>query len=338
MKTIGRFVGAFAILLALAVPASAQVAGEHIAAYDVTIVIQPNGTLALTEAILYDFGDTAHHGIFRDLVEHETYNAHEDRRYEISNVHVTTDSGASAQTQITHQGAFLHIRVGDPNNTVTGQHLYTITYDVKGAPLTFVDHDELYWDAISNQWPVPILRATVRVRAPATVTNVACYAGPQGSRLTCDTAAKAADTARFTDAALDSYSGLTVVIAMPKGTIQPPPAPILARRRTLGDAFAVRPNTVAPAGVLALIGILVIVWLALRRGRDRRYTGSAVDAALGNTTGDEQAVPLRTAAGPVEFVPPDNIRPGEVGTLLDEHANVLDVTSSIIDLAVCAGG
>jgi uncharacterized membrane protein len=333
MKTIGRFAGAIAILIALAVPASAQVSGEHIAAYDVTIVIQPNGTLAVTEAILYDFGDTAHHGIFRDLVDHETYNAHEDRRYEISNIHVTA-SAASAQTQTTHQGPFLHIRIGDPNNTVTGQHLYTITYDVKGAPLTFPDHDELYWDAIGNQWPVPISRATVLVRAPAKVTKVACYAGPQGSRLACDSAQSSGKSARFTDAFLTSYSGLTIVVAIPKGTIQPAPQPILARRRTLGDAFALRPNTLVPAGVLAVLGIVAIVWLVLRRGRDRRFTGSAVDAAFGNATGDEQAVPVRTASGPVEFVPPDNIRPGEVGTLIDEHANVIDVTATIIDLAV----
>jgi hypothetical protein len=36
----------------------------------------------------------------------------------------------------------------------------------------------------------------------------------------------------------------------------------------------------------------------------------------------------------VEFVPPDNIRPGQVGTLIDERANVLDVTATILDFAV----
>jgi uncharacterized protein (TIGR04222 family) len=36
----------------------------------------------------------------------------------------------------------------------------------------------------------------------------------------------------------------------------------------------------------------------------------------------------------VEFVPPEKIRPGQVGTLIDEQANVLDVTATIIDLAV----
>jgi uncharacterized protein (TIGR04222 family) len=56
---------------------------------------------------------------------------------------------------------------------------------------------------------------------------------------------------------------------------------------------------------------------------------------MGNTSGAEQPVPLlRRESGPVEFVPPEGIRPGQVGTLADEHANLLDVTASIVDLAV----
>jgi uncharacterized membrane protein YgcG len=56
---------------------------------------------------------------------------------------------------------------------------------------------------------------------------------------------------------------------------------------------------------------------------------------MGNTSGAEEPIPLLSrTTGPVEFVPPDGVRPGQVGILLDEHANVLDVTASIVDLAV----
>jgi len=55
---------------------------------------------------------------------------------------------------------------------------------------------------------------------------------------------------------------------------------------------------------------------------------------LRNTTGDDERVaPFDERAGPVEFVPPDGIRPGEVGVLVDEDANLLDITSTIVDLA-----
>ncbi len=69
----------------------------------------------------------------------------------------------------------------------------------------------------------------------------------------------------------------------------PDPQPILERRRTLADAFAVRPNTVVPAAGLAVLAVASVLVLAWRRGRDRRYAGSAVDAAFGNTTGTEEA-------------------------------------------------
>jgi uncharacterized protein (TIGR04222 family) len=39
------------------------------------------------------------------------------------------------------------------------------------------------------------------------------------------------------------------------------------------------------------------------------------------------------AEAPVEFAPPQDVRPGQVGTLLDERANVIDVTATIVDLA-----
>ena len=36
----------------------------------------------------------------------------------------------------------------------------------------------------------------------------------------------------------------------------------------------------------------------------------------------------------VEFAPPEELRPGQVGTLVDEEANTLDVSATIVDLAV----
>ncbi len=39
------------------------------------------------------------------------------------------------------------------------------------------------------------------------------------------------------------------------------------------------------------------------------------------------------AEAPVEFAPPENVRPGQIGTLIDERANVIDVTATIVDLA-----
>src|SRR5204863_7869576 len=71
---------------------------------------------------------------------------------------------------------------------------------------------------------------------------------------------------------------------------------------------------------------------------DLRAVGSAVDVAFagdGDQSRPEQRVPLfEHGAAPVQFAPPDDIRPGQVGTLIDESANPLDATATILDLAV----
>ncbi len=328
------FAAASALIVAPASHAPAQTAAEHIAGYTVEMQLRGDGGLAVNEQITYDFGAASHHGIFRDLVESETYDAHHDRRYRISGVTVKADNGPTP-LQVSHTGRYLHLRIGDPKLTVTGVHRYRIGYLVEGAARTFADHEELYWDAIGNQWPVPIDRATVTVTGPEPITRATCYAGAQGSRLACAGAVAEGSSATFTQTDLRPGAGLTIVVGLPSGSIVPNPQPILQRRRTAADAFAVRANTAIPAILIALLTMGYVLRLAWRRGRDRRYAGSAVDAAFGNATGAEEPVGIgREDAGPVEFVPPDGVLPGQVGTLVDEHANLVDVTATIVDLAV----
>jgi uncharacterized membrane protein len=331
---IGLALAAITLLVAHAPSTSALSFGEHIVDYNVAMRLQRDGTLLTDERITYDFGVVPKHGIFRDLVESEIYNSHFDRHYRISDVAATADNAASP-VDLSHTGRYLHIRIGDPNRTVTGVHSYRITYTLKGATTTFADHQELNWDAIGNQWLVPIDRTTVTVTTPAPITRITCYTGVQFSKLACDKVSHHGATASFSQDNLGANAGVTVVVGLPPGSIVPNPEPILVHDRTIVDAFAVRTDTVAPAiaiALLALGGAFVLVW---RRGRDRRFAGSAVDAAFGNAAGDEERVGLgREDAGPVEFVPPDGVLPGQVGTLADEHANLVDVTATIVDLAV----
>jgi hypothetical protein len=325
---------ASSVFVALGTGAGAQSVGEHISNYAVTMHLQRNGDLDVKEQITYDFGPTSHHGIFRDLVESEFVDRHHDRVYKISNVVARADAAATP-VQTSHTGRYLHVRIGDANATVTGIHVYTIDYRVADAATTFADHQELNWDGIGNQWPVPIERASVTVSTPAPITEIACYSGPQGSRLGCDSATKNGSSASFSENGLSSRQGVTVVVGLPPHTIVPDPHAVLVRRRTLADAFAVRVDTVLPAILVAIAAIGGVIALAWRRGRDRRFTGSAVDAAFGNDTGAEERIgPGGKDAGPVEFVPPDHVLPGQVGTLIDEHANLVDVTATIVDLAV----
>jgi uncharacterized membrane protein YgcG len=84
--------------------------------------------------------------------------------------------------------------------------------------------------------------------------------------------------------------------------------------------------------VLLVGAIVALVW---RVGRDRRYVGSATDIVFGTPSGASQRVGVfDDHTTPLEYTPPDGLRPGQVGTLVDEVAGPLDVSATIIDLAV----
>jgi uncharacterized protein (TIGR04222 family) len=319
-------------------PAAAQTGGEAIRGYRVDIAIERDGTLRVVEAIDYDFGATARHGIFRDVPTRLRYDTDHDRVYRLHVDSVTATGDASARyTTDSIAGGRTRIKIGDANRTTTGAHTYTITYRIEGALDAFEDHDELYWNAIGADWDVPVSEPHVTVHAPQRVdiTRVACFAGPTGSSLPCAGALTGGGTAQFTQPALGPHEAFTVVVAVPKGAVSPEPTPILDERLTVDNAFTRNAGTIGGALALLVLGVGGVSLLAWRSGRDRRYLGSPVDVALGNETGVDEPAPLfADRAVPVEFEPPDRIRPGQVGTIVDEVANPLDVTATIVDLAV----
>jgi uncharacterized protein (TIGR04222 family) len=322
-------------LLVAAMPARAQ-SGERIVDYDVAITIEADGSLTIVEAIDYDFGSASRHGILRDIPTTLRFDDTHDRIYPTEVVEVRASEGTPAAYEVESvEGGLTRIRVGDADVEISGRHAYELSYTVEGALNAFRDHDELYWNAIGTEWSAPIERASVTVRAPADITQVACFQGYAGSTLPCDRAGSRGRLARFAQTNLGSFSGVTVVVGLPKGAV-PEPAPVLEVRWSVRRAFEVTPATVggsAVIGAAAIAGVVALVW---RRGRDRRFRGSPVDQVLGNPTGEHQAVPLgeADASAPVEFAPPDDMRPGQMGTLLDEQANVLDVSATLVDLAV----
>jgi uncharacterized membrane protein YgcG len=311
--------------------------GESIPTYRVTLTVGSDGGLHVQEVIGYDFGDTEHHGIIREIPDRRPYgtNGKKDQVYPISHVHVTASPGTPTKTKQTDDNGVLQIRIGDPNRTITGLHTYTIDYDVAGALSAFADHVELDWNAIGTEWTVPIDAAQVRISAPARITKVACSRGSFGSDLPCKRARAVGRTATFTDSNLFAGEGVTVVAALPPGSVTAT-GPILKDHPSVRTAFAAKPLSLTLTGLL-LAGVaasLIYLWWA--RGRDRRYAGQIPTLTpVAGETGKETPQPL-FGRGPVavEFAPPDDIRPGQVGTLQDERANTLDVTATIVDLAV----
>lgn len=70
---------AIGVVLVLANVWPAGASEERILGYDVAIQITSDGLLHIVETIDYDFGDTDHHGIYRDVPTRYVYDDQFDR-------------------------------------------------------------------------------------------------------------------------------------------------------------------------------------------------------------------------------------------------------------------
>ncbi len=248
---------------------------------------------------------------------------------------VTDASGRANRVSTSESNGLYHFRIGDPNRTVSGNQTYRLSYTLSGAFNGFADHDELYWNATGN-WQVAVREASAVLHVPGGgLERADCFQGPVGSTERC-TSEVTPDRITFTTTRpLAAGEGMTIVAWLRKGIVPDPSPRLVAHRgaRTVPELIGTSPivRGVALAGVLAVIGSLGTVWW--RFGRDKRYV--SVQYLAQDEHGAEERVPLFGARPiAVEFEPPEAIRPGQVGVLLDERADTLDVTATIVDLAV----
>ena len=228
--------GGLAVGLLIVAPGAAQ-ADERIRSYSVRLRIEPSGDLLVSERISYDFGPEPRHGILRDLPIRRRFDDRRDRLYPVQVMGVGSPDAPDQyrlEDAESQEGPLLRIRIGDPDQTVTGGHDYRIDYRVQGALDGFTDHDELYWKAVGSQWKVPIGEASATVTAPAAITHVACHAGPAGVGRPCGSSVVDGRSASFAVADLRPHEGLTVggglpdrrgaaAAAAPGGALEPGP-------------------------------------------------------------------------------------------------------------------
>ena len=113
----------------------------------------------------------------------------------------------------------VEVKIGDPDRTIFGNHLYEITYTVKnGIASNYSDHDEIYWNVTGSGWEVPIKKARVEVKTDfgAKATDAICFTGYSGStKKDCMTQLTEAGATVETTDELSRQEGLTAVIGYP---------------------------------------------------------------------------------------------------------------------------
>ena len=315
-----------------------------ITSYHSDISIAADSTLTVREDIQVDFGSLQKHGIFRTIPLRYRYDNTNDRYYILNVVSVT--DGLKRLTYTTSVDSDNEvIKIGDPYYLVTGVNRYVITYTVTGAMNSFADHDELFWNVDGGLSPVSKQSVSATVTFPSTALQAAaCYEGASGSRETCSYT-NTADSITFTSArGLGSGEQMSVVTGLRKGFVKVPPPLLEPRQRQFpADAFDINALTIGLSLLILVVGVGLVAWNWWVHGRDRAYlahyyhsTGApgAVDAPA-SPDGGKHAEPLFDHTPVVvEFGPPQDLRPAQLGLLLDESADAKDVTATIVDLAV----
>lgn len=290
------------------------------------IAIWDNGNVTVNETILVDFGSVPKHGIYRDL-PYVYSDANGNKTYtQIDFPAVNMDNG-DIPYEVDKNSSNVRLKIGDPNKTITGKHSYVIHYEVKGILRAYTDYDELYWNVTGLDWPVEIEHASATVTLPKPgVVQSACYWGNFGSTQQCIAEKVDEKTVAFsTKEALPTNAGLTVAVGYTHGMV-----PIITVPAPPSIVEQIQWGALVSAFVLTLAAGMFLVWRRWwRDGRDYWYGHHA------NPEGQARQIPLglRESIAP-EFASPGNLRPAELGTLVDERADTLDVTATIVDLAV----
>jgi len=292
------------VLLSVTVVVSASL---RITEFRVKIDALETGELAVSERLDVDFY-TPHHGIIREIPYSYRRSAGERLTVDLDLVSISHNEGTVPYTT-RRSGGTLILRIGDPNKTVSGTHTYTICYKVNRALLfNNEDYIQLYWNVTGNDWQIPIDHVTALVSLPEGVTGLdvptISYVGYSGNT-TRGQAAQLDSEGRFMfeAGALSPGEGLTIDVAIPReasGITAP-----TAGQRALWFLGA---NKYAFLPIIALVGMF-LVWYY--KGKD----------------------PRKGTIAP-RFEPPRGMHPGEAGVLIDDRADLRDISAMVIGLAV----
>ncbi len=284
------------VLLGLPAFAAGQGIDYDTLDYHVELTVHENNTFSVQESITVDFRSPAH-GIFRYITAGgEVF--YRDANGELNSINgrlrIGNVDAGEVPVQVSDEGDNVVVRLGSADKTVTGLQTYTLRYEAQANDDGVAEFDQVYWDLIPTGWETAIERASFIVRMPADFddSSLEWITGAVGGGQTGEvTWSREGNTLSGTlERPLAPYEGVTLRIMLPEGYFT-------GERTDTWIAVAA-----ASASIAAAIGALL---LFIRFGRDQK------------------AIPV------VEFYPPDDLPPAEVGYILDGVANSKDILSLI---------
>ncbi|CCH77793.1 conserved membrane hypothetical protein [Nostocoides japonicum T1-X7] len=308
-------------------------------------VLGDDGSVDVTQHITWHFpAGEERHGIDRLVQVRAGYQNRDDvyRYYAMSEVSAESPTGAPTDVSVTDYGAYKRIRIGSPSRTVSGTQQYVVKFHLAHIVNDIGDGTaEFYWNTVGSGNQNTYENVTATVQAPAASTKVACYYGPQGATNPCT--ATSGTPSRFSAPTIEPGDGMSVIASYPRDAFGNLSVDLRKGKAGSTNEGVLSPETSRLVGQLSLgLGVLfpllaaagmgTLVW---QRGRDEMYAGLTPGLTPGVDQADTPVV--RTTRAPmaaVQFNPPPGVQPGMIGTLVDEKADVVDVTGTLIDLAV----
>ncbi|WIX79569.1 DUF2207 domain-containing protein [Amycolatopsis carbonis] len=301
MVSLRGFAVALAIpaLVLVATPAVAQDLPALPQSAEVTLKLQRDGTLSVTEAVSVPAGTT----MTRTLPLRTSADAGHDRVLTVRDLSI--EGAGSAQT--TDDQVVVDLRGG------ASVVRYTVV-GVVGAVGRTLGVEHLTWD-VAGGWDtrLELLRATFA--APNLPDAVTCFAGPPGSVIPCGAAQlDHSGLTRVSVSKLAPGDRVELTAELPAGTV--PATEQLVPAKSVAGAFLVTAPVLAAWLTLAVLVLAGLGTLLVLRRRDR--------AAV---------LPVRLEAGG-QFSSPQGVLPGHVGFLLTGRTDDLDVAATVLDLCV----
>ena len=267
--------------------------------FDVNVDITANHIMQYDEQIVVNFLEP-HHGIYRYIPIQKKF-------YDISGIMVDggqfeDDYSYSGENEYGTYGNEV-LKIGDPYQTYTGEKEYRVRYNLECTKDEDDDYDWLSLDLIPTGWQNPIDNATAYLTLPEKVDwgTFRLYTGLAGEEI------DVLEDSRFTVEFGDDYKTMKVVAHdLPQGygvTVQ----------ATLPEGYW---KGVTSRRWMGFFALLIPSMLAL------------LMALLWVLNGKDPAV-----VKPVEFYPPDDITPAEVGYIVDGTIDNKDLSSMIIYFA-----
>lgn len=133
--------------------------------YNIIMNVNENNTFDITESIVAYF-NVSKHGIYRKFPLKNsiirTDGTKSQNRAQITNISVnekyTTENDRYYKT----------LRIGDPNTTIRGEHLYKIKYNYNIGKDPLKNADELYFNLVGNEWDTTIENLSFTINMPKT--------------------------------------------------------------------------------------------------------------------------------------------------------------------------